>query len=1299
MIRLFAGLVVCASMLAASGQEGDSNNAPQPKILVGERGGSVQSAVVDFSEIAAQPKGKKSAGPRKLHHRLSNPLLGSRSKPPTDEASGEMKAQSFVAAAAALSPTTLTNFLGAPDNGNFIPPDTDGAVGPRHIVVMVNGEFRVLSRSGQLISSVTLDQFWARLNNIETFDPHILFDATVGRWITVTCADPESPSSSVLIGMSKTDDPTGAWNLYKVDADSTNRDWADYPAIGYNGKWVAVNLNMFGNSTDIFDGARMWVFDKNSLLTGAAQVNFKTFDEASGFTMSPCVTYDPNEPTLHIVETFSGNSLRLSTITGPVGGESLNVGTATVNSTVSWNPFGGMLGAQQGSSQPIDCGDTRILNAVFRNGSIWAAHTIFFPATGVPTHASAQWWQINPNGNALQRGLVDDPSGTASFAYPTIGVNNRNDCLIGYTKFSPTEFASAHYSFHASSDAPSSLQSDALLKAGEAPYFKDFGSGENRWGDYSATMVDPLNDIDLWTLQEYAATPVGGASQWGVWWGMISLSAPPDGILDLQVNPSTGSDVAAGAPTDFFVSVTDSFILINNATVTARIAGRSDIVFRNDGVSPDLVANDNVYSASITLNNSSESTVIFNATSPGKSPGSLTATYNVLPRPANDNFANALKVPPAGVAGLSIYEIPNNFATTEPSEPLHAGVSNARSLWWNYSTTNNGPILLDTSGTGPRVVVAVYTGTSLATLLPVASTNPPPNTEAILKFNATAGTTYRIAIAGFDSGEKGLVRLRVQPNGQPDITPPILTVDFPPSGLITNATSLTFSGTAVDPAPDPSGVNVVLLQHLEQAPEGVVQATLDGTHWTANVPLDPGTNTFLITTVDFADNTSEPKRIVIYQREQTATNDLFTFARKLAGNSGVDTLSNTEATKEFGEPLHAGNEGGKSLWWYFAPATNGIILLSTEGSSFDTLLGLYTLDDPAVAHSVSDLRPVASNDDAGGGTNGSSELAAAVQAGKIYYIAVDGYGGASGDIHLQYNFAAFGVFPLTTSVDTNGGGTISPANNTFPANSAVTVTATPDRYKQFQSFTVTINGVATTFTNNPYTFEITAPTDVVAHFGGKIFTDDFERPDLGRNYQNPSNNWRLETVITNQETLASTRVARSVEIGNSTSASLVLVTNLVPGVGSFEFHVSSETNFDKAQFLLDGRVLATWSGEIPWRIFTFDVPLKTGNSYQLEWRYTKDFAGAEGSDAFFIDNLDLPIAPPAPIVLSISANPPTITANGPPLADLQLQSTADLNNPNGWAPADEKTTSSSGTAVFTLPAFTGTQVFYRVIRL
>src|ERR1017187_1063088 len=86
-------------------------------------------------------------------------------------------------------------------------------------------------------------------------------------------------------------------------------------------------------------------------------------------------------------------------------------------------------------------------------------------------------------------------------------------------------------------------------------------------------------------------------------------------------------------------------------------------------------------------------------------------------------------------------------------------------------------------------------------------------------------------------------------------------------------------------------------------------------------------------------------------------NDMFANRIVITGTSIVVTGSSVGATRETGEPYHAGNTGGASVWWSWTAPSVGTVTISTAGSSFDTVLGVYT------GSSVSALMEVASNDD------------------------------------------------------------------------------------------------------------------------------------------------------------------------------------------------------------------------------------------------------------------------------------------------------------------------------------------------
>jgi thiol-disulfide isomerase/thioredoxin len=125
-------------------------------------------------------------------------------------------------------------------------------------------------------------------------------------------------------------------------------------------------------------------------------------------------------------------------------------------------------------------------------------------------------------------------------------------------------------------------------------------------------------------------------------------------------------------------------------------------------------------------------------------------------------------------------------------------------------------------------------------------------------------------------------------------------------------------------------------------------------------------------------------------------NDMFANRIVITGTSIVVTGSSVGATRETGEPYHAGNTGGASVWWSWKAPSVGTVTISTAGSSFDTVLGVYT------GTSVSALTEAASNDDEN--PNGgiyTSKVVFDVVANQTYQIAVDGYGGASGSVQLS----------------------------------------------------------------------------------------------------------------------------------------------------------------------------------------------------------------------------------------------------------------------------------------------------------
>jgi Ca2+-binding RTX toxin-like protein len=125
-------------------------------------------------------------------------------------------------------------------------------------------------------------------------------------------------------------------------------------------------------------------------------------------------------------------------------------------------------------------------------------------------------------------------------------------------------------------------------------------------------------------------------------------------------------------------------------------------------------------------------------------------------------------------------------------------------------------------------------------------------------------------------------------------------------------------------------------------------------------------------------------------------NDEFAAAVPIADAEGTHAGTTVGATKEPGEPDHAGNPGGHSIWYAWTAPETGTFVFYTANSAFDTLLAVYAGAD------VGALTEVASNDDVVGVDTTRSRVAFVATKGTTYAVAVDGFGGKSGRSELGW---------------------------------------------------------------------------------------------------------------------------------------------------------------------------------------------------------------------------------------------------------------------------------------------------------
>jgi hypothetical protein len=809
----------------------------------------------------------------------------------------------------------------------------------------------------------------------------------------------------------------------------------------------------------------------------------------------------------------------------------------------------------------------------------------------------------------------------------------------------------------AATQSPVGFINPAIYSIGRGAFyisnFHDTTTGSNTWSG-SPTNYYAVAGYDLCTGW---GTPNGQ--------NLIDTLAPPcmtDGILEVTVTPGNGSTLLAGPAQTIYVQVTDG-PPVTNATVVAVGNGVTNY-FLNTGIAPDAIANDDIYTANVSVPvNTNALTLTFTVTAPGKTNSTSVITFSVVPIPVNNSFTNSIIVASNGAAYLSN----NKFASLEPDEPKHdADAMVGASLWWNWTPSGNTNVLINTYGSAIDTVLAVYTGGTLTSLQQVAATNSAgTGNSAYLMLNAVANTTYQIAVASANSNLLGSLRFNLVPGGQPDTNAPEVKVTSPLNGYGTTNYLITLSGTAIDQQPNASGVSQVFISPSSQC----ILVAAGTTNWSCTFGLTPGLNNISVFAEDLAGNISTPVVIQVVYIVQVPYNDFFAHALALT-NQNPDTANNAGATKELGEPIHAGNAGGKSVWWYYQPPTDGVLTLNTTNSTFDTLLALYT--GPDVGH----LTNIANNDDAYNGVpRGISLINQAVKSNLVYYIAVDGYGGASGNIQLHYSFAANKLYHL--AITSNAGGTVQVAiTNTwggyevmpgtsgdFASNSTVFLTAFPNPYYQFNGW----SGSGVSSSANPFLFIITSDmTNLTGSFGPMAYTDGFESGDLRHlpwlTYYDGNVPWFVQTTVVSSGQYA----ARSGATNDNQSSSLILMGNFGAGMGSFDYRVSSERYWDIFSFYVDGVLQQQWSGEAGWANFAFPL---TAGIHTLEWSYVKDDSFSDGLDAAFIDNVSLPpFVAQSPQIGSFSSANGTFqltisNPTNPPLSTI-IQASTNLVSPN-----------------------------------
>jgi hypothetical protein len=459
------------------------------------------------------------------------------------------------------------NFAGPSSNDSpYVPPDTDGAVGATYFASMVNGRFKVYQKASPhtVTTNIGDDTFWLNANsslagvvNTGVSDPRIIYDPLSDRWFAseITINNTGAVGNSVLIARSDTNDPNGTWKAAGFIPNGSL--FADYDTLGVDANAIYIGTDNFpssGGATSITVVTVPKAQFLNNADVSLRKVVTQPFNQSNfGWTPQPVTNFNAS-PThgsiigVNVDGTASPSHVFRTTITWSSG----NPGNPTFNPVTTFNPQATYLPDPAGPVQPdgvtaLDPIDDRFGAVTYQVGDlIYAVHIISVNSAGVGSN-----YNTNTTTDGVRLTIFSDAQNSivgeatwfnTSFNYldPSICANAAGDFVIGFTRVGPSSPSGRAGSYAvpgridpANPAGGITLGSELQLKAGLTDSYQIQGLGnQQRWGDFSATNIDPSNQTSFWTMQEYAA----GTNSWGTQITQVFVSPRVSGVSSTIAN-------------------------------------------------------------------------------------------------------------------------------------------------------------------------------------------------------------------------------------------------------------------------------------------------------------------------------------------------------------------------------------------------------------------------------------------------------------------------------------------------------------------------------------------------------------------------------------------------------------------------------------------------------------------------------------------------------------------------------------------------------------------------------------------
>jgi hypothetical protein len=433
-------------------------------------------------------------------------------------------------------------FNGIPQTG-LTPPDPQLAVGPNHIVQVVNDSVAWYTKSGTQQSVQTQQAFFQ--NSGFMFDAEAIWDPLSNRFMVMT--NNRSGGLSIFeLAVSDDSDPNGTWFRYHFDVTALagGSSSIDSPNIGVDGTAVYLTADFPPFSTGSF---LIFIVEKAPLLVGGANPITRSLFIGTSQSWGTPVMHSSAAGYYLVqgLETASANQIVLHAITNPLGAPVLTSFNLNVPAySAPEDP------PQLGSSVRPETFEARFWSCVFRNGRMFATHH------QGSARVLQRWYEINMGNwpqsgtpTLVQSGDVDLGAGIRTF-FGSVVADGQGNIALTYARSSPSEFISMSRSYRLAGDLPGTLTPSVFMRQSTAP------TPINRWGDYSGTVADPNANGVFWGTHEYYT------NAWATWIGVYGPCQPTSTyctgkITSVGTVPSIGSaNLPSLGTNNFLLTVT-----------------------------------------------------------------------------------------------------------------------------------------------------------------------------------------------------------------------------------------------------------------------------------------------------------------------------------------------------------------------------------------------------------------------------------------------------------------------------------------------------------------------------------------------------------------------------------------------------------------------------------------------------------------------------------------------------------------------------------------------------------------------